>query len=279
MKKLSYTASLLMMAVVLFTFGCSDGTIGDDFAELQYSPRGAVVSAENVQTGFFDLSNPTSSSIAFDLASSGEGVSSVNVNASYNGGAETVFTTASVPSTVNASFTDVLTALGVSAADAAVGDNVTFTFDATTSSGTYRSSRSLNVPVSCPSDLGGTYDYVSSNLVATNGNPCPAGDVPGTVTFTAQGGGVYLCSDLGFGQYESSCWNDGPATSANATFTEVCNEITSGGLDQYGLIYIWVITDVSGSDLSISWSNDYGDAGDVVITRPDGSDWPQLFTN
>ena len=92
------------------------------------------------------------------------------------------------------------------------------------------------------------------------------------------GGGTYLCSDLGFGQYGSSCWNDSPATSGNATFQDVCNEIISGGLDQYGLTYIWVITDVSGPNLSMSWTNDYADGGDVVITRTDGSDWPALFT-
>lgn len=280
MKKLLQAAMCLCAAAVLTTFGCSDGTIGDDFAEEQYAPKGAVVSATNVVTGFFDQVNQATSSIAFDLQSTGEAVSGVTVNVSYAGGAEAEFATvSSVPSTVNASFTDVLSATGVSSSEVAVGDNVTFTFDANTASGSFRSSRSLKVPVACSSDLGGTYNYVSTNLVATNGGPCPAGEVTGTVTFTDQGGGTYLVSDLGFGQYGSSCWNDAPATSANATIQDVCNQIISGGLDQYGLEYIWTITDVSGSDLSISWVNNYGDAGDVVITRPDGSDWPALFTN
>jgi len=281
MKKFLRAAFYFMMTAVLFTFGCSDGAIGDDFAEDQYTPKGAVVSATNVVTGFFDAVDPSSSSIAFDLNAEGsESPNSVQVNVSYNGGAEAVFTTASsIPSTVTAGFADVISATGIDAGSIAVGDNITFTFDATTASGTYRSSRSLNVPVSCASDLGGTYDYVGSNLVATNGGPCPAGDVAGSVTFTDLGGGTYLCSDLGFGQYESSCWNDGPATSSNATFMDVCNKIISGGQDQYGLTYIWVINEVSGSDLSLSWTNDYGDAGDAVITRTDGSSWPALFTN
>lgn len=281
MKKLLKAAFYFMMTAVLFTFGCSDGAIGDDFAEINYTPKGAVISATNVVTGFFDQIDPSSSTIAFDLSAQGdEAPSSVAVNVSYNGGAEASFTTiSSLPSTVNVAFTDVLNAVNVAPGDVAVGDNVTFTFDAVTASGTYRSSRSLNVPVSCFSDLGGTYDYVGSNLVASNGYPCPTGEVTGTVTFTDLGGGTYRTSDLGFGQYESSCWNDGPATSANATFMDVCNEIISGGQDQYGLVYIWVITDVSGPNLSLSWTNDYGDAGDAVIIRPDGSDWPALFTN
>jgi len=269
-----------MTTAVLFTIGCSDGAIGDDFADEQYAPKGALITPSNVVTGFFDQISPDNSSIAFDLVASGdESVNSVTINVAYNGGGEVMYASDSAGSTVTVPFPDVLSTVGVDAADVAVGDRVTFTFDAATSSGTYRSSNSLNVPVSCASDLGGTYDYVSTNLVATNGGPCPMGEVTGQVTFTDQGGGTYLCSDLGFGQYESTCWNDGPATSGNATFQDICNEIISGGQDQYGLTYIWVITDVSGPDLSISWSNDYGDAGDVVITRPDGSDWPALFTN
>lgn len=267
----------LFTGAALFMVSCNEAPVGDTFADEQYSPKGAVVSAANVQTGFFDQINPGTSTIAFDLESSGEAVNSVDVNVSYNGGGESLLTSSSVPSNLTVGFADVLAAVGVSSPE--VGDNVTFTFDASTSSGTYRSSRSLNVPVSCASDLGGTYDYVSTGLYANNGYPCPAGEVTGTVTFTDLGGGSYSCSDLGFGQYSSSCWNDSPATSANATFMDVCNQIISGGLDQYGLTYIWEITGVDGADLSMTWSNDYGDGGDVVITRTDGSDWPALFTN
>ncbi|WP_190808725.1 hypothetical protein [Flagellimonas sp. S3867] len=142
----------------------------------------------------------------------------------------------------------------------------------------FSSPYSYRASLVCPSDLAGDHPYVSSNLQAANGNPCPVGDVEGTVTFTDQGGGTYLVSDLGFGQYPSSCWSDGPATSVAATFVDACGLITSGGLDQYGLTYIWVITDVTGSELSINWSNDYGDSGDVIISREGGADWPDLFT-
>jgi hypothetical protein len=281
MKKLSLAVFCIISTAVLFNSGCSDGAVGDDFVDNQYEARGALVSAANVVTGFFDQLDPSTSSIGFDMIAEGaEAVNSVDVNVSYNGGGEVLLQTVSdLGSSVTVNFTDVLAAVAVATGDVEVGDNVTLTFDASTSTGSYRSSNSLNVPVSCFSDLGGTYDYVGSNLVATNGGPCPAGEVTGSVTFTDQGGGTYLCSDLGFGQYESSCWNDAPASSANATFMDVCNEIISGGQDQYGLTYIWEITDVAGPNLSMSWTNDYGDAGDVVITRTDGSDWPPLFTN
>jgi len=277
MKKFYFYYFLSMCFMALMMTGCSDGAVGDDFADTQYAAKGAVVSATNVQTGFFDQLSPSTSNIAFDLASTGETVSSVNVLASYAGGGEAVVTSSSVGSTVPVEFSDVLSTLGVAEADVNVGDVVVFAFDATTSSGTYRSSETLSVPVSCFSDLGGTYDYVSTNLFAATGT-CPTGEVTGTVTFEDMGGGTYLCSDLGFGQYGTTCWNDSPATSGNATFSDVCNEIISGGLDQYNLTYIWVIEDVSGPNLTMSWTNDYGDGGDVVVTRPDGTDWPALFT-
>ncbi|WP_420320202.1 hypothetical protein [Flagellimonas sp.] len=195
---------------------------------------------------------------------------------------------------ISVTFAESTAALGLSDTDYDGGDQIairlllkltdgrTFTdVDATgnVSGGSFFSSPyTYRASLVCPSDLAGAHPYVSSNLQAANGYPCPVGDVAGTVTFTDQGGGTYLVSDLGFGQYPSSCWNDGPATSAGATFVDACNLITSGGLDQYGLTYIWVINDVTGPELSMSWSNDYGDSGDVIITREGGADWPPLFT-
>jgi len=36
--------------------------------------------------------------------------------------------------------------------------------------------------------------------------------------------------------------------------------------------------DVTGPELTMTWVNDYGDSGTVVITREGGVDWPALFT-
>jgi len=279
MKKLSKLCFGLVMGCLGITLiGCHDAPIGDDFIDKYYDAVGAVVAPSNVQVGFFDLGDPANSMIAFDLTAKGEAVSSTAINVSFPSVGEKSFGSSSVPGTVTAQMNDVLSALGVNLADVNIGDVVTFTFDATTASGTFRSSKSLNIPFSCFSDLGGTHDYVSSNLQAITGS-CPAGDVTGQVTWTDLGGGSYLCSDLGFGQYGTTCWNDAPATSNNAKFKDVCNEIISGGLDQYGLTYIWTITGVSGAELRMSWYNDYGDSGDVVITREGGKPWPALFTN
>lgn len=279
MKKLLTFGFLAMVLPMLF-FSCSDGANGDDFVDEHYTPRGTLVTTSNLVNGFFDLADADNSFISFDIDAEGEAAGSAEIHVSFKDSGELLYSSVSTfPSTVTISMNEILAALNVTADDVAIGDAVTFAFDAIGSGNTYRSSNSLNVPFSCRSTIGGTYDFVSTNLQAANGGPCPTGEVEGKVTFEDLGGGEFLVSDLGFGQYESTCWSDGPATSANAKITDICNRIVSGGKDQYGLTYIWVITDVSGANLSISWTNDYGDSGDVVVTRPDGSDWPALFTD
>lgn len=275
---------LILAFAVFFVASCAE----DDFEGTTYPTTayegvdGALFTIDNVVNGFFDKVVPATSFIEMTINHSGGATpSSLDLQYSYNGKETlTLQNVSSFPATVNIPFPDILAGAGVDASAVMVGDLVKFSLgNVTTSGGSYGSSRTLNVPVSCASDVEAAYDFVSTQLTAAYGGPCPTGEVLGTGTFTALGGGVYLCSDLGFGQYESTCWNDGPATSGSATFTDVCGEITSGGLDQYGLTYIWVITNVDGNKLSLSWSNDYADSGNTVLTRTDGKDWPPIFTD
>ena len=282
MKKLFVNRFVVLglLASIFLITSCSDGTNGDDFADLNYASQGSVLEFSNVVNGFFDLGDAANSFVSFDASTIGEAVTGAELFITKNSGeSASLGTFSSFPQNVNVPFSDVLNSIGVNISDVAIGDVFTISSKVTTGSGVFTSSETLNLPASCFSDLGGNHTFVASNLQAANGSPCPGGEVTGEVTFTDNGGGTYTCSDLGFGQYESSCWNDGPATSENATFSDVCNKITSGGLDQYNLVYIWVISGVNGSELSMSWSNNYGDSGDVVITKGDGGDWPPLFTN
>jgi hypothetical protein len=81
--------------------------------------------------------------------------------------------------------------------------------------------------------------------------------------------GVYTTTDLGFGQFGSTCWGDSPATSAGARVRWFCNNLVTGGGDQYGDTYT-TITAASGSKITIAWISTYGDAGTTVITRAGG---------
>jgi hypothetical protein len=99
--------------------------------------------------------------------------------------------------------------------------------------------------------------------------------VTGTASFNEDGAGFYRISDASFGQYDCA-WGDTPAV--GVTLTDVCNTLTIGGSDQYGLIYTFVILSNDGTDLEIKWSNDYGDEGTSVLTRSGGKTWPLDLT-
>lgn len=282
MKILTKISWLTILAIGLLMTSCEDEPLFEKAEENLFNVQGALPTVQNVVNGFFDLSDPANASVGFTLGSVGEAANSIRVLKSYSGANGSVgpiehAVVNSLPTDLTVTLADAVSGFDFGMDDLAIGDVFTIGFESTTGSGTYGSGTSVSIPVSCSSELGGTYAYVSSNLQAANGYGCPDGEVTGEVTFTDLGGGVYACSDVGFGQYGSSCWGDQPATNDAAAFTDVCNEITSGGMDQYGLVYIWNITGVSGNELSISWSNDYGDSGDVVITNPNG--WPALFSN
>ena len=207
------------------------------------------------------------------------------------------FTSESRPTiTYTDATSDALAFLGLTAADLDGSDVVSYRFQDNLTNGLFFTNSNTNpniisepafnspflynATVVCPTDLEGTHSFVGSNLVAGN-NPgvCPTGTVTGTVTWTALGGGEYDTTDLGFGQYESTCWNDGPAAGAGSQFTDACGLIVTGGTDQYGLVYIWTITDITGPEMTITWTNDYADSGTAVVTREGGVDWPALTTN
>ncbi|MDX1407485.1 MAG: hypothetical protein R3330_05110, partial [Saprospiraceae bacterium] len=173
--KLCYQA-VGLVCVLLIAASCHDAPIGDAFADKQYQPQGAVVSPGNVQIGFFDLGDPSNASIAFDLKTLGEPVSSAEVIATHDDGSSATLTSVSeFPSTINVTLNEVLAILGKTVDDVEVGEEVRFTFNAATSTGTYRSSESLAVPFSCRSELKGTYNYRSSNYF------CTGGELTGTV--------------------------------------------------------------------------------------------------
>jgi hypothetical protein len=79
--------------------------------------------------------------------------------------------------------------------------------------------------------------------------------------------GVYTTSDLGFGQFGSTCWGDSPATSAGARVRWFCNNLVTGGGDQYGDTYAYTITAASGNKNHDG--STYGDAG--TTTRAGGA--------
>lgn len=271
MKQFSTYCLLVLFALALTTMGCdSDQPIGNSFADENYVARGAVVTPANVQTGFFNLTNPTESDIAFDLTSRGEVVTSTEVLVSLNNGGEFLLTTVpSLPATLTVSMTDVLAALQKPVDSIKVGNVVSFLFDAKTSSGEFRSSKTLNVPFSCLSELAGTYDYEAYS------NFCGGAASAGTITFNEVGAGLYTLSDWSFGSYVA-CYGGPAASYGSLQLSDVCSTLSIRGVDSYGDSWSWIIKSVNGPVLDIGWENTYGENGGVRIIRPDGSDWPDL---
>ena len=277
-----YKFTCLITILALFLNAC----VVEDGENPFYPPTayGVYPIISDVENGFFDIVDPSTAQIGFTVEPSESGGAETDgtgeIQINFNGGSYVNYADInSFPHTETITLEEAASATGISVESLTLEDSFTIRFYFNLVNGQEMTSGNvLNVPMNCASKLGGTHAYVSTNLQATNGNPCPTGEVTGSVTFTDLGGGSYLVSDLGFGQYSSSCWDDSPATSSNATFSDSCGKIISGGQDQYGLTYIWLITDVVGPDLYLSWTNDYGDSGKTVITREGGKDWPPLYT-
>lgn len=143
---------------------------------------------------------------------------------------------------------------------------------------------SVDFGVVCNSDLGGTYDYLTTNIQCDN---CPAtypgvagclanAPITGSGELVAIGGGKYEVTDATFGQY-ACAWDDSPAE--GVVINDVCDRIFTSGADQYGLVYTFSIVANDGTTLTIDWSNDYGDSGRTELTRTDGKTWPLTLTN
>lgn len=119
------------------------------------------------------------------------------------------------------------------------------------------------LPAGCPSDLTGTFSYVTTD------SWCGATS-SGEVSIVALGGGVYEFNDWSFGAY-MECY--GSPTATGLTFSEVCEVVSfTDYTDSFG--DTWTITSsIDGNDWKIEWDNAaWGENGSSVITNPNG--WP-----
>ncbi len=258
------------VCIALMATSCHEAPIGEDFADINYKAQGALASPSNVQVGFFDLADPAEAMVAFDLDVKGEVTSSVEVTATHNDGASAVYATVtSTPATLDVPLDDLLSVLGLTLDDVAVGDEVVFSFKSTTGSGTYTSSELLSVPFSCKSELAGKMDYTSTNYF------CGGDPLTGVVELIDDAAGKYVFDDWAFGAYHE-CYG-GPASSwGGLQLVDLCNVISVTGEDSYGDGWTFTINSIEGAVMDANWVNEYGEFGTVVLTRQDGTDWPPL---
>lgn len=138
-------------------------------------------------------------------------------------------------------------------------------------SSVYKVAQSYNV--SCPSDLGGIYEATTTNVTAPTGETA-SGPLVGDITFTDLGGGQYSISDASFGGWGGLY---GPGNIAEGVqLKDICGKISYFGKDQFDEIFTFSNLVVNGDKISFHWENDYGEKGDTVLRRKDGTNWPEL---
>ncbi len=237
------------------------------------------VTLGNVQSSVFNLLDLDNAAVVFDLglSESGAEIQKVEIFQTFNGGnPELVSTITTVPATVSIPLTDAVAKTDKTKEELVPGDLFFYSFKLTLASGkVVLSSSFINGNAACPSDIGGTvsYTYVSANSPYWGGVSVPDGEIE---ISPIDAFGNYTISDASFGGLVHFYGVLGAfgATPVNISMIDVCNSVTFSGVDVYGDTYTWTISDISGSSMTVTWLNTYGDTGTVIATRNDGSDWP-----
>ena len=134
------------------------------------------------------------------------------------------------------------------------------------------------------SELGGTFNAKMSRDGSFGTGSCTA-TWEGTVRWEEVSEGVYKIystdngvelEDFSMGAYYAcygaNAQNQMPL--GDLRYTHQCDKLGISGKSQWGEAYTITELIVAGKDLTISWVNDYGEAGTTVLTRTDGNDWP-----
>lgn len=121
----------------------------------------------------------------------------------------------------------------------------------------------VSYPVSCPSDLGGTYTVVSNGTSTNPGTP-PAEDLEYTVTLTDNGGGSYTISDGVAGVYIYWYSEFGYTFETAGNFTDICGTLSGSWTEGFGCQVDLTGTVNDDGTLSIHWENCFGDSVDAV---------------
>lgn len=312
MKKLQF--GLLAALLLMFT-ACEEKErafpeFGDDDVE-----TGAFARMIDGVNGIFDFFDPAGSEIDFTVEfydlNEGRDVAAYNWTATHinNAGGDNTgpvdilaipsssFGTSEfgLPSTtVSFTLEQALTTLGLTTDDINGGDAIRFeativmndgrTFSRANtganviSGGSYRGTFLVDQSIICPSDLGGTYSVTSTASLPWPYS-CPGGGAPwtGETTFTEVAEGIYEVPDFSFGAYYSCSGNENNTLPGGSLqIQDACGIIAPIGASRWGEVYTFSEVSVNGADLTIVWSNDYGEAGTSVISRTDGSEWPPL---
>ena len=198
-------------------------------------------------------------------------------------------------STIEIGFAATMTLLGQGAADIDGGNKYRYhmvltmkdgtTYDAATTDSNLESSSPFSalfqkdISVVCPSDLAGVF---STTGFAKAGDAPWGGDgtqaTTGNFEWTATPeGNLYPVKggDFSYGAYKAVNYSSVPAGTLKNQ--DACGVLSAVGSSQWGEVYTFhaVTRQADKKVLYLDWSNDYGEAAEVFLTRSD-KDWPDL---
>jgi len=277
---------ILLLALTVFVFtSCEDETI-KPFEEA--SLDGAFLELGGAAPNFFNKGDYANTATTFDVNAVGENgvsVSSVDVIMYYkpgpgqaNQGPFSVGSVASLPGTFSATLQSLTeNTLDLTEADIMTGAEFTFFFEMQTSAGVIvqggpSSARSVNVPVSCPSDLAGWYSTETTYSVHDFLADYPTASQD-SVLITEEAPGVYSVTDASGGLYSVGPYVDAYGTNGlPIEFKEVCSNLTwSDQMDAWGTFVPTPMAvnsvDINTGVITMNWlAEAFGESGTTVYT-------------
>jgi hypothetical protein len=271
MKKLKY--SFLSLLMVLIAFSCNDEinrTLTDEFVDIDSSNTSLlflrVGDGQPVSFGvpvkLIAAAKSNAVSFTFDVISSSTAIEGLHYDVQSNSGSIPANSyEGELPIVVypdNLELGEIVTldlALRDSDVKLARTDTVSFEFQ-----------------ITCPSDLAGTYDAVTTG---TSTDPCCPGEVMATsvVTLTDKGSGVYTINDWSAGIYLAwyAVYGISAATveggGLNGDITELCGSVSGSFGEPFGTaVTLTGSVDPSTGVITYNWVNGYADAATVTLT-------------
>lgn len=271
-KKSIYLALFSFLFLASLT-SCIDDPENEDFL----APNGAVPYVVDIVNGYFDFIDINAATSGFTVKTHPSGsttVSSITVMKSFNGSEAVEHTTLSgAEGSISVTAADMVAGLGVQVDELELGDVFDITFVLNTGDGrSLKSAISTNIPVSCPSSLGGMY-----SVTTVYGFHDFLADYPMNtqeVEIKEIRSGIYMVDDFSGGLYAA----EGPYGDAYGTtgfpveFQDICDNISwSGQSDPWGAVNPTDggtnKVDPATGVITISWTCDaYGENGVSVYT-------------
>lgn len=270
---MKYTKNISCLLLLLMAFGwtaCEFGGVEDATPDFQ---EGVMPQITEVNQGFYNLLDLENAFVDFSVEAVGSAnVEKVNIYQRFNGGAPVLLTSVnSLPADINIDLSEAAQTAQVNPGDLVPGNSFVYTFEIETTDGrTLSSGTTVKADAACPSAIAeGTYAAVSGGT-STDGcpNPNPVVDLDYTVEITALGAGRYEISDFSAGVYQAmygTCY--GYTFETGATIVDVCNELSFSLTEAFGCDVVGSGSyDPETGNITYSWSNCFGDTGEVVLT-------------